>query len=135
MQSVSSSLDDANIVVCFNVVEIILSYKIFNNLVYLSPEAKLQAFVKMQMTHNHMRSQGVPKGPWPPKFLENIVILCFEGRFFQQNSVIRLKSNIFALPKIVWLATPLPATNQKLSKADGSFENWTTLVWMKCHQI
>jgi len=41
MQSVSSSLDDANIVVCFNVVEIILSYKIFNNLVYLSPEAKL----------------------------------------------------------------------------------------------
>jgi len=27
----------------------------------------------------------------PPKFLENIVILCFERRFSKQNSVIRLK--------------------------------------------
>jgi len=29
-----------------------------------------------------------------PKFLENIVILCFERRFSKQNIVIRLKSNI-----------------------------------------
>jgi len=31
-----------------------------------------------------------------PKFLENMVILCFERRFFKQNRVIRLKSNILA---------------------------------------
>jgi len=30
----------------------------------------------------------------PPKFVENIVILCFERRFSKQNSVIRLKLNI-----------------------------------------
>jgi len=30
----------------------------------------------------------------PPKFLDNIVILCIERRFSKQNSVIRLKSNI-----------------------------------------
>jgi len=42
-----------------------------------------------------------------PKFLENIVILCFESRFSEQNSVIRLKSNIFAHPQISGLATPL----------------------------
>jgi len=49
----------------------------------------------------------------PPKFLENIVILCFERRFSKQNSVIRLKSSILAPPKffgpsqIFGLATPL----------------------------
>jgi len=48
----------------------------------------------------------------PPKFLEDIVILCFERRFSKQNSVIHLKSNIFAPPKffalpIFGLATPL----------------------------
>jgi len=30
----------------------------------------------------------------PPKFVENIVILCFEKRFSKQNSVVRLKLNI-----------------------------------------
>ena len=44
------------------------------------------------------RSQGEPKGPCTPKFLENIVILCFDRRFLKQNSVIRLKSYTFALP-------------------------------------
>jgi len=39
-------------------------------------------------------SQREPKGPCPPKFLENIVILCFERCFSKQNSVIRLKLNI-----------------------------------------
>ena len=39
----------------------------------------------------HKRSQGAP---CPPKFLENIVILCFEKRFSKQNRVIRLRSNI-----------------------------------------
>jgi len=34
-----------------------------------------------------------------PKFLENIVILCFERRFFKQNSIIRLQSNILPHPK------------------------------------
>jgi len=32
----------------------------------------------------------------PPKFLEHIVILCFERQYTKQNSVIRLKSNILA---------------------------------------
>ena len=38
----------------------------------------------------------------PPKFLENIVILCFERRFSKENSAIRLKSNIFAPPTNFW---------------------------------
>jgi len=42
------------------------------------------------------------KGAVPPKkCLENIVILCFERRFSKQNSVIRLKSNIW-LPQNFW---------------------------------
>jgi len=42
------------------------------------------------------------KGAMPPlKFLENIVILCFERRFAKQNSVIRLKSNILAPPNFL----------------------------------
>jgi len=36
-----------------------------------------------------------------PKFSENIVILCFERHFSKQNSVFRLKSNIFP-PKFFW---------------------------------
>jgi len=44
----------------------------------------------------------------PPKFLENIVILCFERRFSKQNRVIRLKSNILVPQKEFGLATPLP---------------------------
>ena len=43
-------------------------------------------------------ARGETKEPWPPIFLENIVILCFERRFSIQNSVIRLKSNIFPPP-------------------------------------
>jgi len=37
-----------------------------------------------------------------PQFLEHIVILCFERRFFKENSVIRLKSNILS-PQNFWL--------------------------------
>jgi len=47
---------------------------------------------------------GGPKRPCPPKFLENIAILCFERRFSKQNSVIRLQSNILPLQK--FLAPP-----------------------------
>jgi len=43
-------------------------------------------------------AKGGAKGPCPPKYLENIVISCFERRFSKQNSVIRLKSNILAPP-------------------------------------
>jgi len=44
---------------------------------------------------------GVARGSClPPKFLENIAILCFEKRF-SNNSVIRLKSNILA-PTNFW---------------------------------
>ena len=52
----------------------------------------------------HKRRQGGQRGHGPPKFLENIVIVCFESRFSKQNSVIRLKSNILATPKFLgWL--------------------------------
>jgi len=53
------------------------------------------------------------RGDMPPKFLENIIILCFERHFSKQNSVIRLKSRILTSPKffgpsqIFGLATPL----------------------------
>jgi len=54
----------------------------------------------------HRRSQGV-KEAMPPKFVENIVILCFENRFSKQSNVIRLQSNILTPPQIFGLATPL----------------------------
>jgi len=41
----------------------------------------------------------------PPKFLEHAVILCLERRYPEQNSVIRLKSNILPPPAISGLAT------------------------------
>jgi len=46
---------------------------------------------------------GEQRGHGPPKFLENIVILCFERRFSKQNSVIRLKSNILPPQNFDWL--------------------------------
>ena len=55
----------------------------------------------------------------PPRFLENIVILCFERRFSKQNSVIRLKSTI------------LPPTNFWVGYGTGislDAENAETLV-------
>jgi len=62
----------------------------------------VNAFIEKNVSRNgctawHRRSQGrTAKGPCPPKFLENIVILCFERCFSKRNSVIRLKSNILA---------------------------------------
>jgi len=41
---------------------------------------------------------GGQRGHALQQFLENIVILCFEKRFSNQNSVIRLKSNTLAPP-------------------------------------
>jgi len=38
----------------------------------------------------------------PPKFLENIVILCFETHFSKQNNVIRLKLNILVYTAEYW---------------------------------
>jgi len=51
-------------------------------------------------------ARGGQSGHGPPKFLENLVILCFERGFSKQNSVIRLKSNILA-PQSFGLAAPL----------------------------
>jgi len=45
-----------------------------------------------------------------PKFLEHIVILCFERRYLKQNRVIRLKSNILP-PSSFGLATLLDTDN------------------------
>jgi len=58
----------------------------------------------LQGFHIYLTAIGVargPKGSRPSKFLENIVILCFERLFSMQNSVIRLKSNILA-PANFW---------------------------------
>ena len=61
---------------------------------------------------SQMGSIGVArgaKGPWSPKFLENIIILFLERRFSKQNSVIRLTSyilpiQIFCSPQFLrWL--------------------------------
>jgi len=49
-------------------------------------------------------ARGGQRSHVPPKGLENMVILCFERRFFKQNRVIHLKSNILA-PQFFW---PLP---------------------------
>jgi len=58
----------------------------------------------------HRSSQGRAKGAMPPpKFVENIVILCFERRFSKQSSVIRLKLNILVYTAEYWQYT-LPKT-------------------------
>jgi len=68
----------------------------------------VNAFIKKSINRNgctawNRRSQdGGQRGHAPPKFLENIVILCFERRFSKQNSVIRLNSNILA-PQNFWV--------------------------------
>ena len=59
---------------------------------------------------HHRRSQGGQRGHGPPKFLENIVIFCFERCLSKQNNVIRLKSNILLPTQISGMATPLLAT-------------------------
>jgi len=61
-------------------------------------------------------AKGGPKGHGPPKCLENIVILCFERRFSKQNSVIRLKTNIFPPPKFMG----------RLRQCKRHFKQWRT---------
>jgi len=59
----------------------------------------------------------------PKKFLENIVILCFERRFSKQNSVIRLKSKICPPNFLDWLCHWIQAGDMRggLSKIlDGN---------------
>jgi len=49
-----------------------------------------------------MNSIGVarePRGHFPQKSSEDIVILCFKRRYPKQNRVICLKSSVLALPK------------------------------------
>ena len=46
----------------------------------------------------YRRSQGELRVHVPPKCLEHIIILWLERRYPKQNSVIRLKSNIFPTP-------------------------------------
>jgi len=63
----------------------------------------VNAFIKKSVSRNgctawHRRSQGGQRGHVPQKFLENIVILCFERRYFKQISAIRLKSNSLVPP-------------------------------------
>ena len=41
----------------------------------------------------------------PPKFVENMVILCFESRFSKQNSVLHLKFNILVYTAEYWQYT------------------------------
>ena len=65
----------------------------------MKSRSRFQSF--KQVWSGHRRSQGGPKGPWRPKFVENIVSLSFERRFYKQNRVNRLKSNILA-PQNFW---------------------------------
>jgi len=71
------------------------------------------------LRREHRRSQGGQRGHGPQKkFLENIVILCFEKRFSKQNSVVPPKSNILDLQnflpsQIFVLATPLLVRRNK----------------------
>ena len=44
-------------------------------------------------------ARGGQRNHGPSKYLEHIVILCFERRFSKQNCAIRLKSNILVSPK------------------------------------
>ena len=56
----------------------------------------------------HGCSQGRAIGAMPPpKFVENIVILCFERRFSKDNNVIRLKLNILLYTAEYWQYTLL----------------------------
>jgi len=73
----------------------------------------------------HVAREG-PKGPCPPKlkkysimFWEAFFILCFERRFFKQNSVIRLKSNI-SPPSNFW-AGYATATKRRLNVLFAGF--------------
>jgi len=83
---------------------------------------------------------GVARGATPPKkFLENIVILCFERRFSKQNSVIRVKSNIlaqkkfFGSPQIFGLAMPLICRARKNSKeTEKSQRVWSGQKASRC---
>jgi len=64
----------------------------------------------------------------PPKFLENIVILCFERRFSKQNSVIRLKSNILPPPNF-WAGY---ATDSRGSGQQDLPRTWSLSNWRGC---
>jgi len=61
------------------------------------------------------------KGSCPPKFFENIVILCFESRLSKQNSVIRLESNILA-----------PLNFSAPSKLLGWLRHWLQATMSHC---
>jgi len=86
-------------------------------IIEVNPLFHTEYLVYEEVYHDYRRSQGGAKEPCPPKFLENIVILCFERRFSKQNSVIRIKSNIlapkkcFGSPQIFGLAVPLIMIN------------------------
>jgi len=60
---------------------------------------KLHSSAADRCASEHTRSQGGKGAMASSKFLENIVILCFERRFSKQNSVIRMKSYTLASPK------------------------------------
>jgi len=92
--------------------EVSVSLKLLHNsskkLLQTNAMLVVKASLTLSFLYQHRRSQGVG-AKWamaPTKFLENIVILCFERRFSKQNSVIRLKPNVFP-PRIFGLATPL----------------------------
>ena len=70
----------------------------------------------------HRRSQEGPKGPCPPKYFENIVVLCFEMRFSKQNSVIQLKSNILG-PQNFWPGYATASVLARVRLSAGSYQD------------
>jgi len=63
----------------------------------------MKAFGGSSLPHpGYRRTQGALGDHGLPKFLEHIVILCFERRYPKQNRVFQLKSNILVCPKFFW---------------------------------
>jgi len=68
----------------------------------------------------------------PQKILENIVILCFEGRFTKQN-VLFAYNHTFCPPPIFGLATSLIRINPSFWTINRSFEvilEMGTVYWI-----
>ena len=67
-----------------------------------------------------------PRGPCPPKFAANVIILCFDRRYPKQNTVPHLKSNILARQSLC-LASSLPRVERLANQ--NKFEAATRVLW------
>jgi len=102
----------------------------FSDSVLTSRSVLFRSWAVCAGTSHHRRSQGFP----PPKFLEHVVILCFERRFPKQNIVICQKPNTLG-PQMFGLATlVLHAETQLLQNQFGDWLAWATCEVYACKQ-